>query len=211
MPSKAFALACLILLAGAAHADPQFREGADYERLTAAQPTGSPAGRVEVIEVFQYGCGGCFRFEPYLEHWAETKPDYVDLVLIPAVWNPLGELHARAFYTAEALGVLDKTHAPFFRAVHVEGNHLETVDALRKLFAAFGVQAQAFDAAFNSFAVNAKMQRAKELVTRYDIAETPSVVVNGKYLTRGPLAQSYDRWFAIIDELAARERAATAE
>lgn len=211
MPSKATALACLILLAGAAHADPQFREGADYERLATAQPTGSSSGRVEVIEVFQYGCGGCFRFEPYLEHWAATKPDYVDLVMLPAVWNPLGELHARAFYTAEALGVLDGIHAPFFRAVHVEGNHLETGAALRKLFASFGVGAEAFDATFDSFAVSTKVQRAKELVSRYRIPETPTVVVNGKYLTRAALAQGYDRWFAIIEELAATERSAAAE
>jgi thiol:disulfide interchange protein DsbA len=211
MPYKAIVLAGLLVLAGVALADSNFREGADYERLAPAQPTGAPVGRVEVVEAFQYGCSGCFRFEPYLEQWAETKPDYVDLVRVPVIWSSLGELHARAFYTAEALGMLDKTHAPFFRSVHVEGNHLETVDAIRKLFAAFGVSAQAFDAAFDSFAVNAKVQRAKELANRYDIRESPTVVVNGKYVTRASLSKSYDRWFEIVDDLAARERAGGAD
>ena len=68
-----------------------------------------------------------------------------------------------------------------------------------------------FDATFDSFAVSTKVQRAKELVSRYRIPETPTVVVNGKYLTRAALAQGYDRWFAIIEELAATERSAAAE
>ncbi len=188
--------------------EPRFRSDVDYQLIRPAQPTSSPTGRIEVAEIFQYGCGGCFRFEPYLQSWAETKPDDVDLVLIPAVWNSLGELHARAFYTAEVLGILEQTHAPFFRAFHVEGNRLETEAKLREFFAGFGVEAARFDATFSSFAVYTKVQRAKELVTRYGVPETPVIVVNGKYLTRGELAQTYRRWFEIVDELAASEEAA---
>lgn len=207
MRSKAMVLACLFLAARVALADAPFREGTDYERIASAQPTDTRPGRVEVVEFFQYGCGGCFRFEPYVERWVETKPEGVDLVLVPVIWNALGELHARAFYTAEVLGVLDKTHALFFRSVHVDGNHLETVDAIRKLFASFGVSAQAFDSAFESFAVNAKVARSKELARRFNVRETPTVVVNGQYVTRAALAGSYDRWLEIVDELAARAHA----
>jgi thiol:disulfide interchange protein DsbA len=130
----------------------------------------------------------------------------IELVRIPAIWSSLGELHARAFYTAEALGVLDDVHAPFFRAFHVEGNRLDTQAKLRAFFAAYGVAAKTFDATFDSFAVHTKVQRAKELVTRYGIPETPSIVVNGQYLTRGGPAGTYERWLEIVEGLAARER-----
>lgn len=198
---------CFLLAASSCLAqEPVFKAGTDYELVRAVQETSSPAGRVEVAEIFQYGCGGCAQFEPYLESWAANKPDHVDLVRIPAVWNPLGELHARAFYTAEALGVLDRTHAAFFRALHVDRNRLDSQDKLRELFAGFGVDGTAFDATFSSFAVHTKVQRAKELVTRYGIGETPSIVVDGKYLTRGGTARTYARWFDIIEELAVRRR-----
>lgn len=185
---------------------PTLRSGVDYVPIRNARPAGGRPGRIEVAEIFQYACGGCARFEPELANWAERKPDHVDLVRIPAVWDALGELHARAFYTAEALGVLETVHAPLFRAIHVEHDRLETQVKLRDFFAAHGVDAQMFDATFASFAVHAKVQRAKELVARYAIRETPSVVVDGRYLTRAALAGSYERWFEIIDELAAEAR-----
>lgn len=206
MSFRSFAL-CSVLLAGVCPADePAFQAGTDYELVRAAQQTTSPAGRIEVAEIFQYGCGGCAQFEPHLAAWEARKPEYVDLIRIPAVWSSVGELHARAFYTAEALGVLDEIHQPFFRAFHVEGNRLETEAKLREFFVNHGVDAKTFDATFASFAVHAKVQRAKELVTRYGIGETPTVIVAGKYLTRGGLARSYPRWFEIVDALAARER-----
>src|SRR5262249_46295617 len=136
--SKALAIFVLsISLAAAALAEPQLREGVDYDRVARPQATSSAAGRVEVAEAFQFGCPGCAAFEPRLEQWVATKPDYVDFVRIPAIWNPLGELHAKAFYTAEALGVLDKITAPMFNAIHAEGNSLETPAKLRAFFGKF--------------------------------------------------------------------------
>lgn len=213
MPRKAILALSALLLAGAclgdelkAPATAALRPGVDYELLRTPQPTEAAAGRVEVIEVFQYGCGGCALLEPYLERWAEAAPEHVQLIRVPAVWNALGELHARAFYAADALGVLGSVHAAFFRAIHVDGNRLETEAKLRDFFVGFGVDPQAFDAAFGSFAVHAKVQRAKELVAgRYRIPETPSIVVAGKYLTRGRHAGRYDRWLEIVEALAAQE------
>jgi len=82
----------------------RFREGAHYELLTPQQPTSTDGDMVEVAEVFMYSCPHCFTFEPYLEQWSEGKADYVNFVRIPAAWNSLAELHARAFYAAEVLG-----------------------------------------------------------------------------------------------------------
>jgi thiol:disulfide interchange protein DsbA len=205
---KMAALSSLLLASPCFGDDSPLQLGRDYEAVRATQRTGAPAGRVEVTEYFQYGCGGCAQFEPHVEAWSGTKPEHVDLVRVPVVWNRLGELHARAFYAAEALGVLDAIHAPFFHAIHEERNRLDAEAKLRAFFVGFGVNAEAFDAAFTSFAVHAKVHHAKELTTRYGVAETPAIVVGGKYLTRGGLVQSYERWLEIVETLAERERPA---
>lgn len=186
----------------------QFREGVDYELLSPAQPTSTEGDKIEVAEVFMYSCPHCFAFEPYLEQWSKTRADYINFVRIPAAWNSLAELHARAFYTAEILGKGEEMHTPFFREIHVNHNYLDTEDKLADFFGKFGVDKDTFKKTFDSFAVHTKVQRAKDLVMRYRVSGTPGIVVNGKYLTSGSMAGSYERWFAIIDELAAVEWAA---
>jgi len=186
----------------------QFSDGTHFVELDAQQPTSTDDGRIEVTEIFMYGCPHCFAFEPYFEGWEQRKADYVNVVRIPASWGAAAEMHARAFYTAEVLGKQAEVHTPFYREIHINGNFLETEEKLAVFFGQFGVDEETFISTFNSFAVHTRLQRSKDLVIRYTAPETPSVVVNGKYLTRGSLAESYDNWFDIIDELAAVERAA---
>ncbi len=181
--------------------------GKDYQALSPAQPASTDAGKVEVAEVFMFGCPGCFAFEPHLEQWRKSQPEYVHFVRIPAIWNAVAEIHARAYYTAVALGKADEIAAPFFDEYHVKGNTLETEDKLAEFFGRFGVDADTFKKTFYSLPVETNMKRAMELVERYHVPSTPSVIVNGKYLTNGTMARTYDRWFEIIEELAARERA----
>ena len=157
-----------------------------------------------------FGCPACFGLEPHLQKWLAAKPDYVSLIRIPARWNPVAELHARAYYTAELLGKSAEIEEPFFTEFHVNGNHLDTEAKIAALFARFGVDATTFSNMFHSFAVDAKLGRAKDLVERYGVRSTPTVVVNGKYLTTGSMAGSYDAWFAIIEQLVAAEHAAPA-
>jgi thiol:disulfide interchange protein DsbA len=217
---RSTALRALVLFAAAAlgaaqvHAQqvatPPFEAGKHYVVLTPAQPTSTDAGKVEVAEIFMFGCPGCFRFEPHLQSWLERKPDYVNFVRIPAPWEGHrgALLHARAYYVAEALGKTDEIEGPFFDEFHTKQNYLDTEAKLAAFFARFGVDEATFKSTFNSFAVNAKVRRAEELIQRYRVGSTPSVVVNGKYLTMGSMAGSYEAWFAIIDDLAAREHAA---
>ena len=188
----------------------RFEAGKHYALLTPAQPTSTDPGKVEVAEIFMFGCPGCYGFEPYIEAWLKQKPDYINFVRIPAQWSshPESPLHARAYYTAEALGKLGEIERPFFDEVHMKGNLLDSEEKLATFFAAHGVDAAKFKSTFNSFAVNAKLKRADELVQRYRVQSTPSVVVNGKYLTVGRMAGSVEAWFAIIEDLAAREHAA---
>jgi thiol:disulfide interchange protein DsbA len=184
----------------------QFQLGTHYERLSPTQPTSSSPDQVEVAEVFWYGCPHCAAFEPYLKSWEALKADYVNFVRIPAVWNPLVQLHARAFYTAEALDKVEEMHSAFFAEIHDNGNFLESEEALAEFFGRFGVDAETFEETFESFAVHTKLQRADELSRRYRITSVPAVVVNGKYTTNASMAGGYDQLMVLIDELAASER-----
>ena len=187
----------------------KFEAGTHYELLTPAQPTvGDSVGKVEVAEVFMFGCPHCAAFEPHLQSWLKTAPAYVSFVRVPAVWNAIAELHARAYYTAEALGKTAEIDGPFFDEIHGKHNMLDSEDKLAAFFVQFGIDDKKFRNTFESFAVDAKVSRAQDLVKRYKVPGTPAVVVAGKYLTNGAMAGAYDTWFAIIDELVAREHAA---
>jgi protein dithiol oxidoreductase (disulfide-forming) len=194
--------------AQAAAAPDKFEAGKHYQVLPAPQPTGADPGKVEVAEVFMYSCPHCFAFEPHIQKWLATKPDYVSFIRIPAPWNQVAVLHARAFYAAEMLGKSGVIDEPFFKAFHEQNNYLDTEDELADFFAELGVDRDAFRQTFHSFGVDAKVSRANNLVTRYKVTGTPAIVVNGKYLTNGQMSGSYDTWFAIIDELAAKEHGA---
>lgn len=188
-------------------ASPPFEAGKHYTVLQPALATSADEGRIEVAEVFMFGCPGCYAFEPHLQRWLAGKADYIDFVRIPAQWTGPAILHARAFYTAEALGKLASIEGPFFDEIHRNGNHLETPEKLAAFFGRHGVDEATFKATFNSSDVNAKVERAEELIGGR-VGSTPTVIVNGKYATMGRMAGSYAAWFAIIDDLAAREHAA---
>lgn len=184
----------------------RFQNGTHYQRLSPAQPTSSGPDQVEVAEFFMYSCIHCYNFEPFVQEWMQSKPDYVNFVRVPTVWNPLVRLHAQAFYAAEALGKTEESHAPLFREMHVNGNYLDNETAMADFFAQFGVDEEEFTSTLNSFAVHAKVQRADELARRYRVSSTPSIVVNGKYLTNASMAGGYPALLELINELAASER-----
>ncbi len=191
---------------GGAPTTGRFELGRHYLRLSPTQPTSSSPDRVEVCEVFWYGCPHCFTFDPLLERWREAQPEHVSFVRVPAVWNPLLVLHARAFYTAEALGKGGEMHAEFFAEIHERRNMLDTEPKLEAFFARFGVEPAAFKAAFDSVGVQIKLQRADELNRRYRIEGVPTIVVNGKYTTGAEEAGSFEELLALVDELVAAEQ-----
>jgi thiol:disulfide interchange protein DsbA len=186
----------------------RFELGVHYLRLSPTQPTSSNPDQVEVAEIFWYGCPHCYELDPLLERWREQAAEYVNFVRVPAVWNPTLRIHARAFYTAEALEKGDDMHVEFFREIHDRRNDLATEAALQEFFGRFDVDAAAFKSAFDSFAVQAKLQRADELSRRYRIGSVPTIIVNGKYTTDGPMVGSYEALLQLVDELTAAEREA---
>jgi len=190
----------------AAESGEDYAEGINYERIVPPLPGGTK-GKVEVIELFWYGCPHCDRFEPFVEKWQEKKADYIDFKQMPAVFNNAQwRTHAAAFYTAETLGVGSKLHKPIFDALHRQHKPLNTQEQLRNLFSDYGVKKADFDKTFTSFAVKAKVARAADLSKRFGIDGVPSVIVNGKYRLNSNLAGgSYDNLLKIVDYLAAKE------
>lgn len=163
-----------------------FKAGVNYVPVIPAQPTSIQPGQIEVIEFFWYGCPHCYALEDYVNTWLRSKPDNVIFRRVPAALNPAWDTDARAYFTAEELGLADKAHPAIFHAIHVDHLQLDSEDAFRNFFVRqFGITAQQFDAAWNSLNVDTKLVEAKVLAQRYGILDVPTLVVNGKWLT-GP-------------------------
>ncbi|MDJ0917251.1 MAG: DsbA family protein [Woeseiaceae bacterium] len=189
----------------------QFKEGTHFARMVPSQPTWGGADKIEVVEFFWYGCPHCYDFEPYLKRWKDQKDPNVRFVKIPAMWQPVLELHARLFYTEEVLARNGQIKDPasfrnmVFEEYHRRGNRLTSERAIYQLFERVGISQEDFDKTWNSFEVDQNIRKAKDLARRYSIASVPAIVVNGKYRTGGSEAGSYTKLIEIIDELTARE------
>ncbi len=179
-------------------------ESLGYETLSPAQPTQNQ-DKIEVIEFFWYGCPHCYSLEPAIEKWLKTKPDNVEFIRQPAIFNSLWGKHAKAYFIAEALGVVDKVHADFFDAIQNKKQKLTTEDQLAKFFVAHGVDETEFRNTFNSFLVDAKLRQAKAMAPRYGITGVPAIIINGKYKTNGPLAKSQENIIKVMDRLIRKE------
>jgi thiol:disulfide interchange protein DsbA len=192
---------------GAAPAGDDFFPGVDYEVLPQPVPTDAPEGKVEVAEIFWYGCPHCYRFEPYLEKWRARAPETAHFVRIPAALNPGWTIHARLYYALQLMGELDRLHPLIFKAIHEQGRSLRNQRAIERFLEANGVDVAAFRKAFDSLEVQTWMREGRDRVQRYGIRGVPAVVVAGKYKTSGSLAGSYERMIAVIDHLVAMESA----
>jgi len=182
-----------------------FDEGIEYKTVSPRVANHIDEKKSEVVELFWYGCSHCFDFEPNLHKWLKAKPKNVNFVRIPAVFNKRWELHARAYYTAEVLGVLDKIHQPLFDAMHLKKQKMATSGELAAFFVKHGVSKETFMETFNSFSVDSKVRRATDLTKRYGIDGVPTLVVNGKYRSTGSLAGGRENMLKVVDHLIKQE------
>lgn len=182
-------------------------EGTHYDLITPAVRT-AEADKIEVAEFFWYGCGHCYTFEPMIVQWKKTLADDVDFRGSPAMWNAQMELHARAYYAAEALGVLDAMNPVLFQAMNVDRRRLSSQAEIAELFAANGVAEADFDKAFNSFGVSSQVRQASARARAAKITGTPALMVNGKYHVSTRKAGSQANMLKIAEYLIAKERAA---
>ncbi len=206
--------ACALLTGGTALAAgmASFQEGVNYVPVSPAQPTTVGPGQIEVIEFFWYGCPHCFAFEPYVEAWLRHKPANVVFKRIPGAFTG-GEhwdIDARAFYTAQVLGIGDKIHEPLFNAIHLQNqyNLTSSKSALQKFFAKYGVSKQRFDSAWSSFAVQLKMNQALQTEKRYGLEGVPTFVINGKWMTGAGYQMAPADALKCVQYLVGREEAA---
>jgi thiol:disulfide interchange protein DsbA len=205
---------CLVVAAPlasfAADGAGNYVEGTDYDLITPALRTANP-DKIEVVEFFWYGCGHCFTFEPVISQWKKTLPEDVEFHGSPAVWNDLMKLHARAYYTAEVLGVLDTMNPVLFQAMNIDKKRLDSQEEIEALFVANGVSAADFNKAFESFGVKSQVGQGEARARSAKITGTPEMMVAGKYRVTTRKSGSQAGMLKVADFLIARERAAKAQ
>ena len=184
--------------------------GNDYVVIEDGQPYQPLKGKIEVVEVFSYWCMHCAHFQPAVDAWKRKLPSDVRFTYVPALFGGIWDRYARAYYTSESMGLVDKTHDDLYNAIHIQqtlkGERGQDSDQdIAAFYAKHGADPQQFVSTMASFSVDAKLNKAKQFAMRSGIDSTPSVVINGKYRVKG---KSFEDMLRIANQLIARERAA---
>jgi thiol:disulfide interchange protein DsbA len=195
-------LLSLSLAAGFAQASPSAPvAGKDYEVMKSPQPTSAPAGKIEVIEFFWYGCPHCYAFEPTLEAWAKRDADKIDFKRIPVAFRDDFIPHSKLYYAVSALGLSEKVTPAIFNEIHVKKDYLLTPQAQAAFLATQGVDQKKFMDAYNSFSVQGEVKQAADAMKNYNIDGVPTIVVAGKYKTGPSYTNSLEGTAQVLDYL----------
>ena len=198
-------------------------EGKNYFLIDPAQPTSHP-GKIEVTEVFSYGCPACNGFHSTADQIARSLPPNAVMNYLAAAFRPDENwpMYQRAFYAAQALDLVGKTHDAMFDAVWKSGelstydlkasglkprSAWPTIEDAAKFYARYGVDPKEFVGVANSFTVNTKMKRADDLMKAYGVDSTPTMIVNGKYRFTASSAGGYAQSIELTQWLVAKETA----
>jgi len=203
-PLKAFFIALFLLAGSAFAAEPAYKELASPAAV-------SVPGKIEVVELFWYGCGHCYEFEPYIDAWTKNLPPDVNFVRLPALFGKLWDIHGQLFFALEALNAPHSVHQAIFDAIHKEGKILASPDEMADFLAAQGIDKEALLKAYNSFGVKAQMEKAKKRLLSYQVSGVPTLVVDGKYVFGVGQAGGAEAALQLADELIAKERAQVAQ
>lgn len=203
---KLFSALILTLLIPLTSYAQEYSDGHGYTTIATPVRTADPS-KVEVIEVFWFGCPHCFHLEPYTQAWKKTiaNDPKVDFKYMPAVFGRNWLAHAKAFYVAELLGVEDKIHEDLYNAIHVKREPLNTEDELAAWFTKYGVSEAEFHKQFNSFAVESRLSQDDAKIRAYGVMGTPSLVVNGKYLVDAETAGGSENVYNVVNYLIKKE------
>lgn len=183
----------------------QFIAGEDYLILEKPIATRN-SHKIEVVEMFSYGCPHCYAFESLIKKWSTSQDNDVDFWHFPAVWNKPMEWYAQAFYTATELKVEEKIHLPLFNAIVIKQQKLNTESNLVDFFAEYGIDPEGFKKTFKSSAVENQVKQAKERVQSYQPAGVPEIIVNGKYRVDRMRAGGMKEMLIVVDFLINKER-----
>jgi thiol:disulfide interchange protein DsbA len=197
-------------LAVSASAQPEggWQAGKHYFPIEPAQAT-TTGDKVEVAEVFSYACPHCNQVAPIVESLKKNLPANAGFVMIPAQFGfDAWKTFARGFYTAQALGFLEKSHMDMFKAIYVDkkiDSGKPTIEALASFYSQYGVSAEDFLATSKSFAIETKLKRNASVTSAYGVEGTPAFIVNGKYRISGQSAGGYDQLEPLIKFLIEKE------
>lgn len=177
-----------------------YQENIHYERIEPEIATKNK-NKKEVIELFWYGCPHCNALEPYVTRWLKNKPEHVEFKRVPAIFRPNWEVYARAFYTAESFGILDRFHTTLFEAIHGEKRKINTEKSFTRFFADLGIDEKKFIKVFRSTDVEKKIKKARSLTLEYGIRGVPALIVNGKFRTGARLVRKKSELFKVVNYL----------
>lgn len=179
----------------------QFVSGVHYHELSNPLQVESTDG-VEVLEVFWYGCQHCNASQPYVKRWEESKPAAAHLVRMPAPLSGIWSFHAQIFYTTQALGLEEKLHQVTFDAIHKRKLSFASIEKVAGYYSSnYGVDAEEYTKAFESFSVNLELQKATDKVQQAQINGVPAFIVAGKYIVNAESAGSTANIFSVINHL----------
>jgi thiol:disulfide interchange protein DsbA len=203
---KSLLAALLMLVSGIAFAEPQ--AGFEYQQTQQVIPTDNPA-KVEVTELFWYGCPHCYQFEPQLSVWVKKLPQDVVFKRVPGIPRPDWLPAAKAYYAMETLGVLDKLHTAFFDAIHKQkvvrpNDDAGIIDWITKQS---GMDRKKVTDAYNSFSVNTKNMRAMQIFRASGATGVPTLIIDGKYISSISMAGGTEELLTVADQLIAKARA----
>lgn len=156
-------------------------EGVEYQRLQQAQPTDA-GKKVEVMEFFWYNCPHCFAFEPHLADWAKKNADKIVLKRIPVGFRESFVPQQKLYFTLEAMGRLD-LHRVVFDAIHQQRMKLNREEEIMAFIAKQDIDQKKFTETFNSFTVQSKVSRVRQLQDIYRIDGVPTIAIDGQYIT----------------------------
>ncbi len=177
-------------------------EGTHYVRLGQPLPVTAPAGKVDVVEFFWYGCPHCNAFEPMLEAWVKKLPEFASFRRVPVQFReePFGT-HQRIYFALEAMGQLEAMHRKVFAAIHNERMKLDKPAEIQAFMTKNGVDGAKFIEVMNSFGVQTKARQAKQLAESYRIDGVPALGIQGRFYTSGSLAGGQDKMLVVADFL----------
>ncbi|MCP4951912.1 thiol:disulfide interchange protein DsbA/DsbL [Arenicellales bacterium nBUS_48] len=188
----------------------EFKEDVNFFPLLVEQPVRT-GDRVEVLEIFWYGCPHCYALEPYLKKWLKNKPEFVEFVQLPAVLNRSWAFDARVFYTFVALGLIDELHEAYFDAIHQDRRRMKNVEQVASWAQEQGVDPQLILDTFNSFGVDSMLANATQMSGRYEADGVPTIIIDGKYRTTVSLAGGHNEIIDLINYLAQRAQSERAD
>lgn len=181
-------------------------EGEHYDVLDKAVETQVDDDRIEVTEVFWYGCPHCYRLQESIVPWYEELPDDVGVVHMPATMGGDWNKHAAAFYAAEELGIREELHADFFDAIHQEEQNLTEADDIASFFSEYGVDEDEAREALTSFGVKNQVNKAHSRMRDYELMGVPALVVDGRYVITPSSAGSLENMPQVANALIEKVR-----